>query len=194
MGLVERPLALPQKTLNIGDCVLGLGSSGIHSNGFSLVRHLMEREKLDYHEPCPFDPDYALGQILLTPTRIYVRSCLPLCQKALIKAMAHITGGGLVENIPRVLPEELAVRLDASQWKLPKVFRWLKDLGNLTLEELLRTYNCGIGMVLIVDPQLVSELCNSLVLAGESVYVIGQVVSLESNQGRVVLIDHTDEW
>ena len=193
VGLVERSEVLPRNNLAIGDCVLGLASSGIHSNGFSLVRHLIEREKLDYNQPCPFEPDRTLGQVLLTATRIYVRSCLPLCRQALVKAMAHITGGGLIENIPRVIPSHLAVRLDAQQWPLPNVFRWLKQLGRISVEELARTYNCGIGMVIIVDPRLAVQVSQLLESLGETVYSIGQLVSLESNRGQVVSIDHINE-
>jgi phosphoribosylaminoimidazole (AIR) synthetase len=197
VGLVERHEVLPKKdALSVGDVVLGLISSGIHSNGFSLVRHLMDRHHLDYHGPCPFDVHQrTLGEALLTPTRIYVRSCLPLCRQGFVKAMAHITGGGLPENIPRVLPNHLAVRLDASQWTLPSVFRWLRHLGNLSIDELLHTFNCGIGMILVVAPQYVSIVHDTLQLNGEHVFSIGEVISRSSTPNHdSIVVDHTDEW
>jgi phosphoribosylaminoimidazole synthetase len=194
VGLVERSMVLPRDTLAAGDCVLGLASSGVHSNGFSLVRLLVEREKLDYHGLCPFDSNQTLGQALLMPTRIYVRSCLPLCRQGLVKAMAHITGGGLVENIPRVIPPHLAVRLDASLWPLSPVFRWLKKSGGLSNEELSRTFNCGIGMVLIVDPQSVTQVSHELSHAGESVYSIGRVIPALETDHPVVIDRIAESW
>jgi phosphoribosylamine--glycine ligase/phosphoribosylformylglycinamidine cyclo-ligase len=131
VGAVESLNILP-KTASKGDIVLGLESSGIHSNGFSLVRHIIKNNGIDYNFPCPWNPDISLGLALLTPTRIYVRQLLPLVKSGLIKCMAHITGGGFIDNIPRVLDSTKTVVLDSSKWKLPEIFKWLKKEGNLT--------------------------------------------------------------
>lgn len=117
--------------IRAGDVVIGIASSGVHSNGYSLVRHVVKKSGLDYHDPCPFQSDTTLGEALLTPTRIYVRQLVPIARKGLIKAMAHITGGGFIDNIPRVLPDNVGVKLDAKNWPLLPVFKWLKQTGNI---------------------------------------------------------------
>ncbi|HLG87660.1 MAG TPA: phosphoribosylformylglycinamidine cyclo-ligase [Alphaproteobacteria bacterium] len=153
VGAVERGKALDGSSVAAGDIVLGLASSGVHSNGYSLVRKIVADSGLDWTAPAPFDRGLSLGEALLAPTRIYVRSCLALVRAGIAKAFAHITGGGLTENIPRVLPDGLGVALDATHWTLPPVFRWLAASGGLPAEELARTFNCGIGMIAIVAPE-----------------------------------------
>jgi phosphoribosylformylglycinamidine cyclo-ligase len=150
VGAVERGQAIDGSTIEAGDIVLGLPSSGVHSNGYSLVRKLVERSGLAWTDRAPFDPGRTLGEALLTPTEIYVRPCLALARAGVAKGFAHITGGGLTDNIPRVLPDGLGVRLDAASWIFPPVFRWLAETGDLSVSELARTFNCGIGMVAIV--------------------------------------------
>ncbi len=153
VGAVERGKPLDGSGVAAGDIVLGLASSGVHSNGYSLVRKIVADSGLDWTAPAPFDPSRSLGEALLAPTRIYVRFCLALVRAGLAKAFAHITGGGLTENIPRVLPDGLGVALDATRWTLPPVFRWLAATGSLPAEELARTFNCGIGMIAVVAPE-----------------------------------------
>ncbi len=150
VGAVERGQAIDGSTIQEGDAVLGLPSSGVHSNGYSLVRKLVSDAGLDWDDAAPFHSAKTLGQALLAPTVIYVQPCLKLVRAGLAKGFAHITGGGLVENIPRVLPQGLGVKLDAGAWRLPPVFRWMADVGRLPAGELARTFNCGIGMVAIV--------------------------------------------
>eukprot|EP00752_Nemacystus_decipiens_P006955 g6241.t2 len=185
VGAVARGKVLPLK-VTPGDVVLGLPSSGVHSNGFSLVRRIVEVKGLSYEDPAPFNAGggKTLAQELLVPTRIYVRALMPLLRAGLAKALAHITGGGLSENIPRVLGDDVAVRLRAggggsggggsggaasSVWDLPEIFQWLSAAGGLSQEELLRTLNCGVGMVVIVAPEVADEARRLLREAGEEV-------------------------
>jgi len=174
VGAVERDAVLDGRNIQAGDVVLGLASTGLHSNGFSLVRKIVDDLKMDYDAPAPFDAD-RLGTSLLTPTRIYVRSCLTAHKAGLLKGLAHITGGGLLDNIPRVLPDGLGVRLDAAAWPLPPVFRWLGEVGSLDAQEMARTFNCGIGMAVITAPAHADAAVQALSEAGETVYRIGSV-------------------
>jgi len=176
VGAVERGAALDGSGVKIGDVVLGLGSSGVHSNGFSLVRRVVERTGLAYDAPAPFAPAHTLGQALLTPTRLYVRSCRAGLKTGGIRALAHITGGGLLENIPRVLPAGMAAELDARAWPLPPVFAWLAEAGRIAPMEMARTFNCGIGMVAVVEPAAMERVSSTLVAAGETIYQIGRIV------------------
>jgi phosphoribosylformylglycinamidine cyclo-ligase len=177
VGAVERDALLPRKDrLHAGDVLLGLASSGVHSNGYSLVRKVVEHAGLKWSDAAPFAKDQSLGEALLTPTRIYVASCLKLAQAGSFKALAHITGGGLTENLPRVLPESLACSIDLASWKLPPVFAWLKQAGNIAEFELLRTFNCGIGMVVIVAAEEAESVTADLTQAGELVVQLGELV------------------
>ena len=173
VGAVERGAALTGDGLAAGDVILGLASSGVHSNGYSLVRRLTGDLALDLAAPAPFDAAQSLGEALLTPTRIYVKSCLAAIRDGLIGALAHITGGGLVENIPRVLPAGLAATLDADAWPLPPLFRWLMAAGHISAYEMTRTFNCGIGMVAIVKPQHADAAQTLLAEQGETVWRLG---------------------
>ena len=176
VGAVHRDRILPQN-VSMGDALLGLASNGIHSNGYSLVRKLVEKEGLSYDSPCPWDSSVAtIGDSLLTPTKIYVKACLPLIKAGIIKGMAHITGGGLLENLPRSLPKGVGAKITAHP-PLPNVFKWMKDASGLDDSEILRTFNCGIGMVLIVDPKDVAEAKKLLANAGEQqVFDLGTLV------------------
>jgi phosphoribosylformylglycinamidine cyclo-ligase len=176
VGAVERDQVLTGTSVAEGDVVLGLASSGVHSNGFSLVRKIVADEGLAYADAAPFAPDRSLGEALLTPTRLYVRSCLAAFRSGGVKALAHITGGGLVENIPRVIPETLAARLDAGAWTLPPVFRWLERAGRIAPAELARTFNCGIGMVAVVAESDAARIAAVLAEHGETVARIGRIV------------------
>lgn len=177
VGIAERTQVLPKKDLiKVGDVVIGLASSGIHSNGYSLVRFLLDKNNIDSTKASPFKSSHtSLCDDLLEPTKIYVKSLLPLIKNNQLKALAHITGGGLLENIPRVLPEQLAVELDMSCWEIPPVFTWLAQLGTIETYEMLRTFNMGIGMVAIVDADTADTICAQLEQNGETVYCIGNV-------------------
>ncbi|MEZ5936960.1 MAG: phosphoribosylformylglycinamidine cyclo-ligase [Hyphomonadaceae bacterium] len=177
VGAAERALLLPRtQDMKKGDVLLALPSSGPHANGYSLVRRIVERSGLAWDAPAPFAEDGAsLGQALLTPTRIYVKAVLPLIRKSMIKGLAHITGGGLTENTPRMLPDNLIPRIDYAAWNLPPVFQWLQDVGGVEDAEMRRTFNCGVGMVLAVDPEQLVEVSMALVEAGEEPFVIGEL-------------------
>ncbi len=173
VGAMERGASLPVGVAT-GDVILGLASDGVHSNGFSLVRMVVERAGLDWDAPAPFAP-LALGAALLTPTRLYVRPVLNAIAQGGVHAAAHITGGGLTENLPRVLPEGLGAEIDLGTWRLPPVFEWLAHEGGLDQGELLKTFNAGIGMALVVAPDRADALCATLRDAGETVCAIGRV-------------------
>lgn len=175
VGAYERGGGLHPGLIREGDAVLGLAANGVHANGFSLVRRVIADLGLALDAPAPFDPEQSLGGALLTPTRIYVRGVLPEIRAGRIKGLTHITGGGLVENIPRILPEGLEVRLDAAQWPLPAVFRWLADQGEVAASEMLRTFNCGIGMVAVTEPEQAEATADALRVAGYPTYRIGTV-------------------
>ena len=191
VGAAERGRLLPRDDIAVGDVVLGMASSGLHSNGFSLVRRIVEAQGVDYGAPSPAAADETLAETLLTPTRIYVASVLQGARSGLVKGFSHITGGGLIENIPRVLPDGLGVRLDAAAWPLPGVFRWLAGTDRLTPGDLAGTFNCGIGMVAIVAPQAAAEVRDMLATAGETVWQVGEVVPAAPDR---VAIGHIDAW
>jgi len=177
VGAVERGRLLPKNTVAVGDAVLGLRSSGLHSNGFSLVRRIVAETALSLADPAPFDRHTTLAEALLTPTRIYVRPILGALQASdAIKALAHITGGGFPDNLPRVLPSGLGIRLDLASIPVPPVFRWLAAEGPVTEAEMLRTFNCGIGMAVIVARQAVSAVDTAFRQSGEEPVVFGEVV------------------
>ena len=174
VGAMERGTGLPAGVQD-GDRLLGLASSGVHSNGFSLVRRVAERAGLGWNDPSPFG-DGTLGEALLTPTRLYVGPCLQAIRAGGVRALAHITGGGITDNLPRVLPEGLGAEVDAAAWDRPSVFEWIAEAGGVAPEEMLRTFNCGIGMILVVDPAREDALAALLMTSGETVHRIGRVV------------------
>ncbi|HEX8449360.1 MAG TPA: phosphoribosylformylglycinamidine cyclo-ligase, partial [Allosphingosinicella sp.] len=175
VGAVERNEALTGAGVAPGDVILGLASSGVHSNGFSLVRRLAADRGWKLERPALFDPEVLLIDALLAPTRIYVRALLPLVRAGRIRAMAHITGGGLLENIPRVLGAGLHARVDAGAWPQPRLMAFLQAQGNIEPEEMARTFNCGVGMALIVSKDDASSVTRDLEDQGESVFPIGVV-------------------
>jgi phosphoribosylformylglycinamidine cyclo-ligase len=175
VGAVERGEALTGSRVEAGDVILGLASSGVHSNGFSLVRRLATDKGWKLDRPALFDQDVLLIEALLAPTRIYVKPLLPLVRAGKVKAMAHITGGGLLENIPRVLPDGLHARIDAGAWPQPRLMAFLQAQGNIEPEEMARTFNCGIGMAVIVSEDDVKDVTQALEEEGESVSRIGRV-------------------
>lgn len=186
VGAMLKENRLPRKDLMVeGDILLGIASNGLHSNGFSLVRMIIERAGISYHDPAPWDRETSVGLSLLIPTRIYVRPLLPLVKQKLLKGLAHITGGGLTENIPRALPNHLAAEVDVSAWQFPPVFKWLKENGNVAASEMGRTFNNGVGMVAIVSKDNAQRVISELEAAGEKVYTIGKLVP-RSTEGCVL--------
>ncbi|KAE9374861.1 phosphoribosylamine--glycine ligase [Stipitochalara longipes BDJ] len=186
IGTMYKEYRLPQMSSMVeGDVLLGLASNGVHSNGFSLVRRIIAREGLSYTAPAPWDESTSAGLSLLTPTRIYVRSLLKVTNKKLIKGLSHITGGGLTENIPRMLPDHLSAEVDVATWHLPPVFKWLKQAGNVSATEMGRTFNTGVGMVAVVSKENAAQVISELEAAGEKVYTIGRLVP-RSGEGCVL--------
>ena len=179
VGAVERDKIIDSNHVMVEDIVLGLASDGVHSNGFSLVRRIIERAKADLAAPAPFNLRQSLGEALLAPTRIYVKACLSAIKAAEVKAIAHITGGGLVENLPRVLPEGLSAQLDIKSWPSLPVFDWIAETGDVPEMEMRRTFNLGIGMVLVVSASSVEAATSALRDAGETVYEIGRVTKMD---------------
>lgn len=177
VGAVNRDKVLTGANIAPGDVILGLASSGVHSNGFSLVRRIISERGWDLGEPCPWAQGRTLAEILLEPTRIYVRALLPLVQAGRIKGLAHITGGGLLENIPRVLPENCHAIIDADSWSMPTIFDLLRDGGSVEPTEMVRTFNCGIGMAAIVASDAVDSVVSGLEGGGETVFRIGRIDS-----------------
>ena len=175
VGAVDRDKVLTGASIAPGDVILGLASSGVHSNGFSLVRRIIADRGWNLSTQSASDAGRTLGEMLLAPTRIYVRSLLPLVQEGRIKGLAHITGGGLLENIPRVLPENCHAVVEADRWEQPHLFQMLQQGGNIEAGEMARTFNCGIGMAVIVDSGQVETVSRALAGAGETVIEIGRI-------------------
>ncbi len=181
VGIVERDDILDGSQVQQGDVVLGLASSGPHSNGYSLIRKVLEVSGADLQQDCGGVP---LIDALMAPTRIYVKSVLPLTAQKRIHAICHITGGGLTENLPRVLPDHLSAEISTSAWQRPAVFDWLQTGGNIAEAEMLRTFNCGIGLVLVVDQANVQACTQALQDAGETVFELGQIVARDGDAVR----------
>jgi phosphoribosylformylglycinamidine cyclo-ligase len=194
VGAAERGALIDGSTVEDGDVVLGLESSGLHSNGFSLVRRVVAEASLDYGSPAPFAPGTSLAEALLTPTRLYVGGCRAALRSGGVKAFAHITGGGLIENIPRVLPATLAAEIDVRSWRLPPVFRWLAETAKIARDEMARTFNCGIGMVAVVAPEAAEAVSAALVQAGERVHRIGRIVPRPVDEAGTLLRYVETSW
>ncbi|WP_291076721.1 phosphoribosylformylglycinamidine cyclo-ligase [Hyphomonas sp.] len=177
VGAVDRAKVLPRMAdMAAGDVLIGISSSGPHSNGYSLIRRIVEREGLSYEAASPFS-DGTLGEALLTPTRLYSSAALPLIKGGLINGLAHITGGGLTENTPRMCPDHLAPRIDRTSWTPGPVFQWLQQAGGVDLDEMHRTFNMGIGMVFAVAPDMADTVIARLREAGESPVILGDLVA-----------------
>ncbi len=193
VGAVERDEVLPRRqAVRAGDVIVGLASSGPHSNGYSLIRRIVDAAGLSWDAPAPFAPGATLGEAFLTPTRIYVKPLLAALRSgtAGVKALAHITGGGFVENVPRVLPENVAARIDLTALPVPSVFGWLKVEGGVEETEMLRTFNCGCGMIAIVDAGSADAFMNILLEHGEKPFVLGELIPRESE--AVVFEGHAE--
>ena len=194
VGVVERNGVLPTADIGAGDILIGIPSSGIHSNGYSLVRHLVGESGVGFSDPCPFKPGKTMGEELLTPTRIYVKALMPIIKKSMVKGMAHITGGGFIDNIPRVLNDTTQAVVDCTTWTLPDVFMWLMKAGNIDPYELGRTFNCGVGMVLIADPSKAEQIISELEAAGEVAFKIGHLQERAEGADQVVLEHVHKAW
>ena len=186
VGAVERKRILPAKGVGAGDVILGLASSGPHSNGYSLIRKIVELSGLAYSAPAPFDPTKSLGQALLVPTRIYVKPLLKVFAKSKsVKALAHITGGGFLENIPRVLPKNCVAEINLDAVPYLPVFKWLQDVGGTLEREMLRTFNCGIGMILVVKARDANAVGAMLRKSGEQVVTLGALRKRRAKEEQV---------
>jgi len=190
VGAAERAKLIDGRAnIKEGDVIIGLASSGIHSNGYSLVRHILKENNIkSLDQPAPFDPDQTLADVLLCPTRIYVKSVLNVLgvfeEDQPVHGMVHITGGGFEENVPRAIPEGLCAQINLSSWDIPGVFKWLQGKGNLSQADMTQTFNCGIGMVMIVDPQYADQIMQRLEHENETCFRMGSVIS--SVQGKKV--------
>ncbi|MBV1774415.1 phosphoribosylformylglycinamidine cyclo-ligase [Burkholderiaceae bacterium DAT-1] len=173
VGVVEKSKIITGEHIVPGDVVLGLASNGAHSNGYSLVRKILHLTGADYN--APFDQGRSLADVVMAPTRLYVKPMLKLMETLTVKGMAHITGGGITENVPRVLPDNVVAQVNASAWELPKLFKWLQAEGNVAAQEMYRTFNCGVGMVVIVSAADAAEATRILTEAGETVYQLGAI-------------------
>ncbi|MDH5573600.1 MAG: phosphoribosylformylglycinamidine cyclo-ligase, partial [Gammaproteobacteria bacterium] len=184
VGVVEKSKIIDGSKVKAGDILIGLTSSGPHSNGYSLIRKVIETSKADLSQT--FD-GATLGERLLEPTRIYIKPLLNLLQKVDVHAMAHITGGGLLENLPRVMPQNTSAHIDATSWNAPAVFNWLQKQGNIKQEEMYRTFNCGLGMVLTVDSNDVETTLAQLAADNTEAVIIGRIETGESEQPQVII-------
>jgi phosphoribosylformylglycinamidine cyclo-ligase len=195
VGAAERGSLLPRPDIAAGDMLLGVAARGLHSNGFSLVRRIVARSGVALDAPAPFAAGRTLAGALLTPTRIYVRSMLGAMRAtSAIKGLAHITGGGLPGNVPRMLPQGLRATLDASCWSLPPVFRWLREQGNVPTDDMLRTFNCGLGMVVAVAPRDADQVAAALRTAGETVSMVGVVDAAPDAEADCVVANPDMLW
>ncbi len=177
VGAAERDRMLPlREDMKAGDALIGVASSGPHSNGYSLIRKIVEISGLTWSDPAPFAPEQTLAKALLTPTKIYIKSILPLIKSRSMKGLAHITGGGLTENTPRMLPDHLTADYDMKAWPRPAVFNWLQETGNVAESEMQRAFNCGIGLSIVVAPENVDAVLTHLKASGETAWVIGALV------------------
>ena len=180
VGVVEKEQVINGRSIVAGDVVLGLASNGIHSNGYSLVRKIIERAQPELD--AEFNQGKTLRQAIIAPTRLYVKPILAALKQFTIKGMAHITGGGISENVPRILPENTVAAIDSQSWPLPKLFQWLQQAGNVEIQEMYRTFNCGIGMVLVVNAEDADAIQKFLQQQGEIVYQIGRIRSREGGE------------
>lgn len=186
VGVAEKDEIITGKDIQAGDCVLGLASNGIHSNGFSLVRKILDKANPDLD--AEFDNGKSLKDAIIASTRLYVKPLLAAMKTIKIKGMAHITGGGLLENIPRVLPENTVAEIKAAAWQIPKLFKWLQENGNVAQHEMYRTFNCGIGMVVIVSPDDKQAAMNLLRGNGETVFDLGRIRPRQGDEPQTQIV------
>jgi phosphoribosylformylglycinamidine cyclo-ligase len=193
VGLVERKQLIDGKNIKAGDVLLGLGSSGCHSNGYSLIRKILKDDNYSFFDPAPFEPEQSVAESFLTPTRIYCSSIAKALESsAPIKGIAHITGGGLIENIPRILPDNVCVELDAQQWECGRETKWLCETARLSYDDGLRTFNCGIGLIIVCSKEKASDIKNLLEIEGEAVYQVGDVTSKENSEENIISVKNKE--
>ncbi|MDP2694364.1 MAG: phosphoribosylformylglycinamidine cyclo-ligase [Gallionella sp.] len=185
VGVVEKANIISGKDIKAGDAVIGLASNGAHSNGYSLIRKIISTHEADLSQKLD---GTALADLIMAPTRIYVKPLLALMQSLTVKGMAHITGGGLLENVPRVLPENMVAQLDGKAWHTPVLFDWLREMGNVAQQEMYRTFNCGIGMVVIVDKGDAAAALAQLNAAGETATVIGTIRARQGDEAQTLVV------
>lgn len=196
VGAVERDEIITGENIKEGDSIIGITSSGVHSNGYSLIRKIVKDNNLSWNDPSPFEENKTLAQSLLEPTKIYINSILSLVKNnpnKPINGMVHVTGGGFTENLPRVVPESLSCKIDASSWTFPPVFSWAKKYGNINDADMAKTFNCGIGMVIICSPENEELIIKHLTDKKETAYKIGKITSREDSE-QAVIIENTDAW
>ena len=182
VGAVERDAVLPRKDIQSGDVIIGLASSGPHSNGYSLIRRLVAQQNLNWSSPDPTGSSLSLAEALLTPTKVYVKPLLATLKTVKnVKGLVHITGGGFQENLPRILAPDLTAHVDLTAWEIPAIFNWLQQTGNMAMTEMLRTFNCGIGMTVIAAPENVDKVMESLAEQGEKSFVIGHITARDAD-------------
>ncbi len=186
VGAVERDSLLPRDNFIAGDIIIGLSSSGVHSNGFSLVRKVIERSQVDINDVSPFDDQQNFKDILLEPTSIYVAPCLAISKIDGVRGLAHITGGGLIENIPRILPNMMNAFIDFSSWKIPEIFTWIAREGKVSPDEMIRTFNCGIGMVIVASQDSANIVLNELSKHDQNAQIIGEVIPNTEEESKVI--------
>jgi phosphoribosylformylglycinamidine cyclo-ligase len=185
VGVVEKSHIITGQTIAPGDVILGLASSGAHSNGYSLIRKVLQLANIDYQ--AEFEGK-SWAETVLAPTRIYVKPLLALMQVITLKGLAHITGGGLIENVPRILPEQVVAEIQQQSWEMPRLFRWLQQTGNIALDEMYRTFNCGIGMVLIVAEEEVAQAIQFLTDQGETVFRLGKIRARQQGEHQTQMV------
>lgn len=189
VGCVDKEKIINGTTIGVGDVVLGLASSGAHSNGYSLIRKLIEKSGIDFESDANgFFGGQKFKDVVMAPTKIYVKSLLKLIEALPVKGMAHITGGGITENIPRVLPAGLTAEISATSWDLPPLFKWLQAQGNITHSEMYKTFNCGIGMAVVLDQEHVVQAKTLLEAMGETVYEIGRIRAQKADEAPTIVI------
>ena len=188
VGIVERNCLLPNKNIEEGDIIIGLPSNGLHSNGYSLVRNIIKQKNITTSLPMPNDSKKTISEVLLEPTKIYVKLILDLLKNVGgIKAISHITGGGITENLPRIFPNsEINAQINLSSWDRPEIFSWLKNLGNIDEEEILKTLNCGIGLVLIVSPNDAKNIKDYLNKIDEEFFIVGEIINNKKNISGII--------
>jgi phosphoribosylformylglycinamidine cyclo-ligase len=176
VGAVERDEILPKQNISEGDIIVGIESSGIHSNGYSLVRKIISDNNLDYDSK-PLNSEKTIGEILLEPTTLYVKTCLELMKSLPVKAFAHITGGGITENLPRVLSDNISAKIDPKSWQRKEIFNWLQEAGNVTDEEMLKTFNCGVGMIAVIKKENLQEATDIITRHNLKSWQIGEIIN-----------------
>ena len=188
VGIVERDSLLPSNKITEGDIIIGLPSNGLHSNGYSLVRNIISQKNIKTSLPMPNNSKKTISEVLLDPTKIYVKLILDLLNNTSgVKAISHITGGGITENLPRVFPNtSVTAQINLSSWDRPEIFTWLKNLGNIDEDEILKTLNCGIGLTLVVDPNELENTSNYLNKINEDYFIIGEIINNKKDQSEII--------